>query len=156
VNWKFTGIENLPKEFKVSPTEGTLQPCKDVQIQIKFDAKEQKKFDPKIQLHVEDTEGYNIKQDTKIISLEAEAFNITLNDAMQVGEQFLDFGALRVGEPKVQQLYLKNQGLYPIKYEFRMKKDSTKQMFTIEPMEGSLNPNEDKNIAVKFLSLKEI
>lgn len=29
-------------------------------------------------------------------------------------------------------------------------------MFTIEPKEGSLNPNEDKNIVVRFLSLKEI
>jgi hypothetical protein len=29
-------------------------------------------------------------------------------------------------------------------------------MFTIEPMEGSLNPNEDKNIIVRFLSHKEI
>lgn len=74
---------------------------------------------------------------------------------MQV-EQFLDFGAVRVGEPKEQTLYLKNQGLYPIKYEFRMKKAATQAMFTIDPMEGSLAPNEDKNIVVKFLSMKEI
>lgn len=74
---------------------------------------------------------------------------------MQV-EQFLDFGAVRVGEPKEQTLYLKNQGLYPIKYDFRMKKATTQAMFTIEPMEGSLNPNEDKNIIVRFLSHKEI
>ncbi len=56
---------------------------------------------------VEDVEGYNVKQETKTINLDAEAFNITLNDAMQV-EQFLDYGAVRVGEPKEQTLYLKN------------------------------------------------
>lgn len=37
-----------------------------------------------------------------------------------------------------------------------MQKASSQAMFTIEPKEGSLNPNEDKNIVVRFLSLKEI
>lgn len=156
VNWKLTGVDKLSKEFKVEPIEGTLLPCKDVNVQINFDSREQKKFLEQIQLHVEDVEGYGVKQEVKNINLDAEAFNITLNDAMQVGNQFLDYGAVRVGEPKHQDLYLKNQGLYPIKYEFRMKKESTRQMFTIEPMEGTLNPNEDKNIAVKFMSLKEV
>lgn len=61
VNWRLTGIEKLSKEFSVSPTEGMLQPCKDVQVHVKFDAKTEKKFIEQIQLHVEDVEGYNIK-----------------------------------------------------------------------------------------------
>jgi hypothetical protein len=99
VNWKLTGVDKLSKEFNVSPIEGTLQPCKDVHIKVKFDAKTEKKFVEQIHLQVEDVEGFHIKQEEKHITLDAEAFNITLNDAMQV-EQFLDFGAVRVGEPK--------------------------------------------------------
>jgi hypothetical protein len=53
--------------------------------------------------------------------LDAEAFNITLNEAMQI-DQVLDFDAVRVGEPKEQTLFLKNQGQYPIKYDFTIRK----------------------------------
>ena len=34
----------------------------------------------------------------------------------------LDFGAVRVGEPKELPLYLKNMGQYPIKYDFTVRK----------------------------------
>ena len=37
-----------------------------------------------------------------------------------------------------------------------MKRAVTKSCFTIEPMTGRLEPNEDKNIVVRFLSQKEI
>jgi len=155
INWKLTGVDKLPEEFSVSPTEGTLNPCKDVQVSVNFNSVKEQKFLETIKLEVEDVEGCSIKQDEKPINIDAEAFNITLNEGMQV-EQFLNFEAVRVGEPKEQTLYLKNQGQYPIRYDFRMKRQSTQQMFTIEPMEGKLEPNEDKNIIVRFLSQKEI
>jgi hypothetical protein len=103
-------------------------------------------------LEVEDVEGHGIKQEAKTINIDSEAFNITLNDGMQTE---LDFGAVRVGEPKELPLYLKNQGQYPISFDFRMKKAVTKQMFTITPMTGQLQPNEEININVKFMSKVE-
>jgi hypothetical protein len=36
-----------------------------------------------------------------------------------------------------------------------MKKASTRQIFTITPMQGKLEPNEDININVRFLSQQE-
>ena len=51
---------------------------------------------------------------------------------------------------------MKNIGLYPVKYNFTMKKKQTREIFTIEPMEGELNPNEEKNVIVRFRSDKEI
>lgn len=60
-------------------------------------------------LEVDDVEGLGVKQDDKNVVLDAEAFNITLNEAMQI-DQTLDFDAVRVGEPKEQKLFLKNQG----------------------------------------------
>lgn len=53
--------------------------------------------------------------------LDAEGFNITLNESMNV-DQVLDFDAVRVGEPKELPLFLKNQGQYPIKFDFNIKK----------------------------------
>jgi hydrocephalus-inducing protein len=60
-----------------------------------------------------------------------------------------------VGEPKEQPLFLKNQGQYPIKFDFSIKKKA-QEIFTIEPMVGRLQPNEEINIVVRFLSQKEI
>lgn len=37
-----------------------------------------------------------------------------------------------------------------------MKKKQTREIFTIDPMEGELNQNEEKNIVVRFLSQREI
>jgi hypothetical protein len=37
-------------------------------------------------------------------------------------DQILDFEAVRVMEPKENKLYLKNIGMYPVKYNFTMKK----------------------------------
>lgn len=113
------------------------------------------KFNQKITLEVEDTEGYNVKQENKILEIKAEAFKISLDIKMS-HDQILDFDHVRVGEPKENKIYVKNIGMYPIKYGFTMKKKHTREIFTIEPMEGELNPNEEKNIVVKFMSTKEI
>jgi hypothetical protein len=64
----------------------------------------EKKFAENIVLEVEDVEDYGIKQDNKVIALEAEAFKISLNEMTQE----LDFEAVRVGEPKILSIPLKN------------------------------------------------
>jgi hydrocephalus-inducing protein len=154
VNWKLNKIDALPSEFSVKPTSGTLLPFKEEGIDITFNSISQKKFLEQITLEVEDVEGLGIKQEDKNIALDAEAFNITLNEAMQI-EQVLDFEAVRVGEPKELPLLLKNQGQYPIKYDFTVRKKA-QEIFTIEPMVGRLLKDEEINIVVKFLTMKEI
>ena len=149
---------NPPIEAKLSleqivlRTSGRLEPGKSETIEVTFNSLKSMKFLEKITLQVEDVENYSKKQEDKIIQIDAEAFNISLNETMATE---LDFGAVRVGEPKELPLYLKNQGQYPISFDFKMKKALTKQMFTITPMQGQLNPNEDININVKFMSKVE-
>jgi len=50
-------------------------------IDIVFSAKKEIKFNPnpKIILEVEDTEGFGIKQENKILEIKAEAFKISLD-----------------------------------------------------------------------------
>lgn len=98
-----------------------IKPCKEEIVEITFTAKKEQKFNPKLTLEVEDTEGYNIKQENKTIEIKAEAFKISL-DIKFSHDQILDFEAVRVGEPKENKLYLKNIGMYPVKYNFTMKK----------------------------------
>ncbi len=114
-------------------------------IEILFEAKVEDKFEPHISLEVEDTEGYSIKQDTKQIKIQAEAFKIS--PTVTIGKedgQVLDFGAVRVGEPKENTITIKNDGKYPIKYNFTRKKKLTREIFTVEPEQDELKPNEEK------------
>ncbi len=67
-----------------------LLPFEEKGVDISFKSISQKKFLESIVLEVEDVEGLGIKQEDKTINLDAEAFDITLNDAMKI-EQLLDF-----------------------------------------------------------------
>ena len=109
VKWRLTKTDALPEEFEVKPISGTLLPFREEPIDITFKSITQKKFLENITLEVEDVEGLGIKQEDKNIAIDAEAFNITLNEQMTV-DQILDFEAVRVGEPKELTLFLKNQG----------------------------------------------
>jgi hydrocephalus-inducing protein len=109
VNWRLKKTDLLPSEFAVKPISGTLLPFREEGVDITFNSISQKKFLEQITLEVDDVEGLGIKQEDKNIALDAEAFNITLNEAMTI-EQILDFEAVRVGEPKELTLFLKNQG----------------------------------------------
>ena len=84
VNWKLTGVNKLPEEFSVSKTSGTLKPYKEEVIVVGFNATKEQKFLESIKLEVEDVEDRGVKQEEKTIQIDAEAFNITLNEGMQV------------------------------------------------------------------------
>ena len=47
---------------------------------------------------------------------------------------------------------LKNIGLYKVKFNFTMKKKLFRDCFVVEPAEGELDPNQEKQITVRFIS----
>ena len=51
-------------------------------IAIGFNATKEQKFLESIKLEVEDVEERGVKQEEKTIQIDAEAFNITLNEGM--------------------------------------------------------------------------
>lgn len=61
--WKILGIETLPPEFKIEPTSGELRPTKEVNIQIKFMAEKQQKFEQEIRIVASDIEDIGINQE---------------------------------------------------------------------------------------------
>ena len=158
-NWKLQGIDALREEFKVSHTSGTLKPCQEQVVEITFEAKEEATFDPSITLEVEDTEGKGIPENKQatVIKIQAEAFKIS--PTVTIGKedsQLLDFGAVRVGEPKENVITIKNEGKYPIAYNFTRKKKLTREIFTVEPEQDELKPGEEKTITVRFQCQREI
>lgn len=156
-NWKLSGVDALPEEFTVSHTSGTLKPCQDQVVEITFQAKEEASYEPQISLEVEDTEGHGIQQEVKVIKVQAEAFKIS--PTVTIGKddsQVLDFEAVRVGEPKENTITIRNDGKYAITYNFTRKKKITRELFTVEPEQDELKPQEEKTITVRFLSQREI
>ena len=80
VNWTLKNVDKLSEEFSVSKTSGMLKPFREEGIDITFKSIKQQKFTETIVLEVCDTEGLQIKQDDKNVVLDAEGFNITLNE----------------------------------------------------------------------------
>ena len=157
IKWKLNGINNLPEEFLVNNVAGELKPCQETVVEVTFKAIKQNKYKQLLTLEVVDTEGIGIKQDLKNINIEAEAFNITVDLKFpNNNEEFLlDFGSVRVYEVKETMFTIKNTGPYKIKYTFNMKKKQFRDCFKVEPAEAELEPNQEKQVFVRFSSKYE-
>lgn len=104
-----------------------------------------------------DVENMGIKQEPKMINIEAESFNINVEFKFPNNNDdfLLDFGSVRVYEVKEQTFTIKNIGLYKIKYGFNLKKKQYKECFKIEPQESELEAGQEKTISIKFSSKTE-
>lgn len=91
VKWALKSETEQPKEFNISKTEGVLKACQGVEIEIIFNSEIQDQFNHKLSLEVEDTEGFEIKQEPQEIELVAEAFDITVDIDLKNEENILDF-----------------------------------------------------------------
>ncbi|EGR29178.1 hypothetical protein IMG5_161280 [Ichthyophthirius multifiliis] len=158
VRWRILGIEQLPVEFQLNNTEGLLKPTLEDSIYVTFKAIQQQKFLNQLTLEVEDVENMNIRQENKIIPIEAEAFNISVELKFPDNNQdnMLDFGHIRVGDIKDCYFSVKNIGLYLVQFQFVMKKKIFKESFKIEPQKVELNPEQQTQILVRFCSQSEV
>ena len=156
IKWKLNGINTLPEEFQTGVSFGELKPCQETKVDVTFKAIKQQKFKHLLTLEVTDIESMGIKQDLKNINIEAEAFNIDVDFKFPKEEFLLDFGSVRVHEVKEALFTIKNIGLYKVKYSFNMKKKQFRECFKIDPSEAELDPNQEKQISVKFSSKTEL
>lgn len=100
-----------------------------------------------------------IKQDPKIIPIDAEAFDITVDIKFpdNNNNNMLPFGFVKVGEIKDQYFTVKNIGLYLVQLSFVFKKKSVnKDCFTIFPEKLDLEKDQEKQILVRFCSEREL
>ena len=112
VKWKLRDHESLSEEFSVQNTSGELKPLQETLVFVNFKALSQNKFSHVLHIDVQDNENMGLSQEPKPISIEAEAFDISVDIKFDKEQSYLDFGAIRVGELKEQSIFLKNMGLY--------------------------------------------
>jgi hypothetical protein len=69
---------------------------------------------------------------------------------MQEGQACLDYGTLRVCDTKQLPLVLKNNGKYAVKYALTLKTSAAKELFTLLPETGAVDPGKETTIQVVF------
>ncbi|XP_039618305.1 hydrocephalus-inducing protein-like [Polypterus senegalus] len=161
VAWKLIGLENLGDEFSVSQDHGVILPKSEYALQMYFRAQKQINLKKVIRLEVSDAEYILGIVYTENIQIFAEAYDVTL-DVSFPKDGGLDFGVIKVMEEAKQVISLKNKGKYEIAFCFLL--DATepempelKSLFTIQPLKGTLNPNEKAlQVHITFQSTKEV
>ena len=169
IEWHIN-TDDLSPSFKIQPTHGILRPFEKTKPTVIFEAVEEQAYDFVIQVQFSDTEGgmqQLLEKGTddpankdSSIQVRAEAYRIdvclleTLNDQVSNGK--LDFGLLRVGASKDESFRLRNNGKYTIGFAFNIRKAGSRKLFTIEPLEGTIDPEEHVDIHVIFKSLDEV
>jgi len=144
--------------FKIEPTNGVIEKGKEQLIAVTFCSDKQDKYSFQFNLDVEDNLGYGVKLDPKPIKLNAEAFEVSVDLVIDNNEKIIDFGNVKVKEPKSFPFLLKNKGIYKIRYKFEIMKKLWQELFKFEPNEGVINPHSKIDITYKivyffFLSL---
>jgi hypothetical protein len=148
--WALTGLESLPNVFKIEPVNGIIEKGKEVSIAVTFCSEKQDKFQYQFNLDIEDNLDYGVKLDPKPIKLNAEAFEVSVDLVIDNEGKIIDFGNVKVKEPKSFPFMLKNLGIYKITYKFEIMKKLWQELFRFEPSEGVIEPGKEANIYAIF------
>ena len=148
--WTLTGLDQLPPVFKIEPVNGIIEKGKEVSIAVTFCSEKQDKFQFQFNLEIEDNLGYGVKIDPKPIKLSAEAFEVSVDLVIDNEGKIIDFGNVKVKEPKSFPFMLKNLGIYKITYKFEIMKKLWQELFRFEPTEGVIEPGKEANIYAIF------
>lgn len=178
VDWRLDLSEiKDSEEFDVFPAEGTLQPFGTAKLTVSFAANEEAELlhninvefaDGEQGLPGEDEEAEEGRVQRLPLALKGEAYKITpyakfddedeakgTEDGEQKSGEF-DYGVVKCGSSETRGLTLANQGKYPIKFRVFASKRATRKLFSIEPEEGELKPEDESRVEVTFLSHREL
>ena len=147
--------------FDVSPREGELMPGQSGALLVNFRAISSAVHETDFKIKFSDTEDVDATVIKEVgVAVKAEAYEIAICSFEQAdgspGSGELDFGIIRVGEAAVQKFTVVNQGKYDVKYAFNIRKALARELFTVEPPEGVIEPGQKGEIAVTFRSQREI
>ncbi|KAJ9512718.1 hypothetical protein QJQ45_019009 [Haematococcus lacustris] len=184
IKWRLTGIEGLPKELVVSPVSGELEARSEAVVSVELSAIEKRDVTGKVVLEVLDQaellgvaasipiaikgEAYRIERDLKFPQPSPQPASwpdsrqlvatswCWLAGCMQEGLAGLDYGLVRVVDTKSLPLALKNTGKYPISYALTLRSALARELFTLQPEQGTVEPNKEATIQVVFNKAKEL
>ena len=145
------GGEPKPATYTVSPTSGYLAPGEVAALSVTFHAKEAGECAKQLRVDITDAEEPSVLGvvETLPIELTAEAYDIKVKvewpgEAAATEEepayQGLDFGSFKVVDEQSSSLELINEGKYEVGFKFLFKSKMMRNILTLEPAEGVLEP----------------
>lgn len=165
----------LPPDFRVFPTEGTIRPLQKTPVLVVFSPTTEAVYKHPIQIQFSDAEsGLQIEARNRVLSLTiaAEAYKIDVSSfekdssagiespsggsTTANGDGSLDFGLVRVGESHSRSFNIRNRGKYSIKYLISIRTHSSRELFKVEPTEMILEPDKVSSVSVTFLAKHEV
>lgn len=141
VKWTVANVDSLPEEFTWSTTDGVVDALSDFVVSLTFTGKEKAVYDTKIVLEIRDAEDRlgAVVQSVEL-PLTAEAYKIEVDMKFPGEGSELDFGLVRVLEDSLKMMSIANTGKYEVGYRFRIKGAAMRELFTITPQEGAIEP----------------
>lgn len=152
--WSFKNIQQLDKNFTLNATEGIINPKSTFVLTAMFTSTKAVVIKKSLILEVSNKEktkafsSYNI-------NFQAEAFEINVDFQFPKGMDCLDFGALKVSQPKTLSCQLTNKGKYQGNFKVQFTNPKIQPHFQITPMEGPIPPGKTPaNISFTFMCSK--
>ncbi|CAM9222413.1 unnamed protein product, partial [Heterosigma akashiwo] len=186
VVWRLdlAALEGLA-EFRLTPTEGTVAPGGAARVSVFFNALADAEFEKEVGVEYADPEsGFEVAERVRRapLKLRAEAYRIkavAFEEEDGSNDNALNFGTvraraplpfvggplqstagyiyiLRVGEEKVEHFGLRNLGKYDITFDFRFRRPAVERLLLVEPRAGRVGPGERVEVAVLFVSEREV
>ncbi|KAL1499824.1 hypothetical protein AB1Y20_012509 [Prymnesium parvum] len=138
------------EDFTITPTSGLLSPGASATLSITFHARELAELARSFRVDVSDQAEPSVLGvvETHEIALTAEAYKVDVNvewpnpvvEGSDTGYNGLDFGSFKVIEEQKTSLEVVNLGKYTIGYKFVLRKPPTRDILTLSPSEGTLDP----------------
>lgn len=153
IKWKLGGIGKLETEYKelsIFPAAGDLAARSSQRVTVEFTALAKRAIEVDMRVEVTDASG-SAKLTPFPIKVLAEAYNIEVKPRWpNLKYPGIDFGTVRVQEPKTVSLVIPNSGKYPVDFKFNLKTAAIRRLFTFVPDSGTIAPGSQANIEVTF------
>eukprot|EP00928_Gymnodinium_smaydae_P044401 TRINITY_DN29620_c0_g4_i1.p1 TRINITY_DN29620_c0_g4~~TRINITY_DN29620_c0_g4_i1.p1 ORF type:complete len:3072 (+),score=826.41 TRINITY_DN29620_c0_g4_i1:896-10111(+) len=164
VRWKLQPSDaaaGVPEPFAFDALEGTIGVAEERSVAVAFSAQKTESFEFVMKLLIGDVENLAPLEETKNISVKAEAFSVDIVPVFPNEGRGLDFGEVRVGTTAEQQFQVTNNGKYSVNYEVTVRRKVIRDAVQIDLGVGDggpavLEPGQSKAVIVKCTPMAEM
>ena len=154
--WNLSGLDDLPPEITVESATGEIPAHQEAAVTVNLSAEKSQEFVQKLTLSYGDTGGLDEVHEVPI-SIVGEAYSIDVDVKFpEEGSNGLDFGLVKVVDDAVKEVQVVNTGKYPVGFQINMRTQKIRNLFEVEPANGSVPPGETQTLQVRFNSSHDL
>ena len=149
--WRLTGVDTLSSELSVSESMGVLAAQSSATVTVAFKAEKKAQYSTELTLEIVDADELLGVQQQEILLVSAEAYEIEVEPRYPDDQTGISFGTVKVQESVCKSFELLNNGKYEVGFSVSVSKNSAiKEIFTILPDNGTIEPGTSTTIEVHF------